>query len=395
MLATSRRGARASCLRSFTGCGSALRSITFTPLQRLFLAHWGSARGDPTAPPLAPGRDPRVRPRPLTWVVRRPVPILARAQLQTFIPEGEFDDFLASLRTPLPSTFRITGNRASAVDVRESLQDVYFERLKGVEVDGEEIQPPKPIPWYPDSLAWHMVLSRPVLRKREDLKSFHRFLVDQNESGNISRQEAVSMIPPLLLGVEPHHKVLDMCAAPGSKTAQLIEALHADGDAIPSGLVVANDAENKRCYLLVHQSKRLQSPSFMITNHDAAVYPNLNLRAPDGTLSPLRYDRVLCDVPCTGDGTFRKNVAAWGKWNPNNAYGLHDLQKRILFRGIELADVGATVVYSTCSFNPVENEAVVAAVRCLRRPRRLREMQRRGRCECPLCLVTLFPSAGG
>jgi len=63
---------------------------------------------------------------------------------------------------------------------------------------------------------------------------------------------------------------------------------------------------------------------------------------------------------CTG--TFRKNVMAWSKWNPNNAYGLHDLQKRILFRGIELAAVGANVVYSTCSFNPVENEAVVAAV---------------------------------
>jgi len=96
-----------------------------------------------------------------------------------------------------------------------------------------------------------------------------------------------------------------MCAAPGSKTAQLIEALHADGDAIPAGIVVANDAENKRCYLLVHQSKRLQSPSFMITNHDAAIYPNFNIRRPDGGVTPLRYDRVLCDVPCTGDGRRR------------------------------------------------------------------------------------------
>lgn len=52
-----------------------------------------------------------------------------------------------------------------------------------------------------------MVLTRTVLRKRADLKSFHKFLVDQNESGNISRQEAVSMIPPLLLDVKPHHKV--------------------------------------------------------------------------------------------------------------------------------------------------------------------------------------------
>ena len=54
--------------------------------------------------------------------------------------------------------------------------------------------------------------------------------------GNISRQETVSMIPPLVLDVQPHHKVLDMCAAPGSKTAQLIEAIHAVEDVVPKGL---------------------------------------------------------------------------------------------------------------------------------------------------------------
>ena len=53
--------------------------------------------------------------------------------------------------------------------------------------------------------------------------------------GNISRQESVSMIPPLVLDVKPHHKVLDMCAAPGSKTAQLIEALHAQEGTLPEG----------------------------------------------------------------------------------------------------------------------------------------------------------------
>ena len=74
------------------------------------------------------------------------------------------------------------------------------------------------------------------------------------EGGHITRQEAVSMIPPLLMDVKPHHRVLDLCAAPGSKTAQIIEQLHGDtGFGIPKGFVVANDVENKRCYLLVHQ----------------------------------------------------------------------------------------------------------------------------------------------
>lgn len=74
-------------------------------------------------------------------------------------------------------------------------------------------------------------------------------------------------------------QVLDMCAAPGSKTAQMIEQLHSSQDAvkgaIPPGVVIANDADNKRCYLLTHQAKRLQSPSIVITNHDAAFMPNM------------------------------------------------------------------------------------------------------------------------
>ena len=71
-----------------------------------------------------------------------------------------------------------------------------------------------------------------------------------------------------------------MCAAPGSKTAQLIEALHREEGAMPAGMVVANDADNKRCYMLVHQAKRMQSPCFCITNHDAANMPTM--RRADG-----------------------------------------------------------------------------------------------------------------
>ena len=73
-------------------------------------------------------------------------------------------------------------------------------------------------------------------------------------------------------------QVLDMCAAPGSKTAQLIEFLHAEDSEttpMPGGIVVANDANNKRCYMLVHQAKRLNSPCLMVTNHDASVFPML------------------------------------------------------------------------------------------------------------------------
>lgn len=121
------------------------------------------------------------------------------------------------------------------------------------------------------------------------------------------------MIPPIVLDVKPHHKVLDMCAAPGSKTAQLIEAIHAQEDVVPSGLVVANDSDNSRCYMLVHQAKRLQSPCVLITNHDASIMPNLQVTDPKNPSEKvnLRFDRVLCDVPCSGDGTMRKNADIW------------------------------------------------------------------------------------
>lgn len=132
------------------------------------------------------------------------------------------------------------------------------------------------------------------------------------------------MIPPLLLNLTSTSKVLDMCAAPGSKTAQLIEMLHSDPNVpIPSkttwklsekswllllsaGFVLANDSDCKRCYLLVHQTlNRLQSPCCIITNHDASQMPSSRINDASGQSVHLQFDRILCDVPCSGDGTIR------------------------------------------------------------------------------------------
>ncbi len=63
------------------------------------------------------------------------------------------------------------------------------------------------------------------------------------------------------------------------------------------GFVIANDVDNKRCYLLVHQAKRLNSPCIMVVNHDASSIPRL-LFDQDGKKGVLFYDRILCDVPC-------------------------------------------------------------------------------------------------
>uniref|UniRef100_A0A9J8CFV1 tRNA (cytosine(34)-C(5))-methyltransferase n=1 Tax=Cyprinus carpio carpio TaxID=630221 RepID=A0A9J8CFV1_CYPCA len=278
------------------------------------------------------------------------------------VPEGEFEEFMEAMREPLPATIRITGYKSHAKEILHTLKEKYFKEVQDLEVDGQKIEAPQPLSWYPDELAWHTNLSRKILRKSPLLEKFHQFLVSETESGNISRQEAVSMIPPLLMKIEPQHKILDMCAAPGSKTAQLIEMLHSDMDIpFPEGFVIANDVDNKRCYLLVHQAKRLNSPCIMVVNHDASSIPRLHFDQ-DGKKDILFYDRILCDVPCSGDGTMRKNIDVWKKWTTSNSIHLHGLQIRIAVRGVEQLAVGGRMVYSTCSLNPIEDEAVIAAL---------------------------------
>ena len=117
-----------------------------------------------------------------------------------------------------------------------------------------------------------------------------------------------------------------------------------------AGMVIANDLEYKRCHLMMHQVKRLLSPLCVVLNHDATVFPNVLLPrdcassapAPPSTapaspspsappprpgevpaLDVLQYDRILCDVPCSGDGTLRKNGDLWARWSPWMALSLH------------------------------------------------------------------------
>lgn len=229
--------------------------------------------------------------------------------------------------------------------------------MQNVELDGVTYDPPKPIPWYPEQLAWEIAAPKRVVRKSEPFKQFQRFLVGETEVGNLSRQEAVSMIPPLLMDVQPHHVCLDMCAAPGSKTSQIIEALnphHTES----TGMLIANDSDYKRTHMLVHQTGRMPSKGLVVVNNDATQFPNISLGPGAGN---IKFDRILADVPCSGDGTMRKNLEIWKKWAPFDGNSLHTVQLRILERAMNMLKPGGRLVYSTCSFNPSENEAVVAA----------------------------------
>jgi multisite-specific tRNA:(cytosine-C5)-methyltransferase len=74
----------------------------------------------------------------------------------------------------------------------------------------------------------------------------------------------------------------------------------------------------------------------------------------------LQFDKILCDVPCTGDGLLRREPAGWASWSPALGVHLHEVQAGILTRSLELLASGGRLVYSTCSLNPLENEAVMS-----------------------------------
>lgn len=315
------------------------------------------------------------------------------------LPEEERSEFWAALKRELPNSFRFCGSKGHALAVKRLLQTRYIPEITSITHDGVTVAPPTAVPWYPDGLAWSMTTPKNVIRKFPPFAAFQKFLVSETSVGNISRQEVVSMIPPLLMDVKPGMAVLDLCAAPGSKAAQLLEMIHRgeearirqvirsiSGDeannedileddettrleADPSddgratGMLIANDADYKRSHMLIHQLKRLSSPNMIVTNHDATMYPSLRIPNPENPSKPnyLKFDRILADVPCSGDGTLRKNVNLWKDWTPGNALGLHLTQVRILVRALQMLKPGGRVVYSTCSMNPVENESVVAA----------------------------------
>ncbi len=158
-------------------------------------------------------------------------------------------------------------------------------------------------------------------------------------------QQSVMALPSLALGASPGERVLDLCAAPGGKTGHLAELMD------DRGCLIASDVKEKRLRVLMANLKRLG-------------HLNVVTIAADGTTFPTgaRFDRVLVDAPCSGEGNLRSR----GGRLPNPSAGFRrkiaETQERLLRRAVSLVRPGGVVIYSTCTFAPEENEAVVDAV---------------------------------
>ena len=198
----------------------------------------------------------------------------------------------------------------------------------------------KEIEWCPN--GWIM----PWIRG--NIPPEHRKLfIALHETGRITRQEAVSMIPSLLLDIQENQIILDMCASPGSKSTHIAEILQG------TGVVIANDVSKKRTNTLVANAQRISLPNIMIIQHDGRHIPKI---------PGSGYDAILVDAPCTGSATTRKNPDVWNKWKPSAGKRLHTLQIDLLSRAIKIARSGSVIVYSTCSLDPIENEAVISRI---------------------------------
>eukprot|EP00760_Papus_ankaliazontas_P033155 PhM_4_TR6206/c0_g1_i1/m.78989/K15335/NSUN2; tRNA (cytosine34-C5)-methyltransferase len=264
--------------------------------------------------------------------------------------DDEFAVFMESLRAPLPSSTRLSvTDPIHAERVRAIFQSAMTTTAAADAPTVRSVSLFEGMVPSPRVEAWDVDLPRKQLKKHEHVKALHNNMVLETSMGIVSRQEIVSMLPVCFLDVQPHHHVLDMCAAPGSKTAQIVEKMTStDG----RGFVIANDVDVRRLDVLVKQTQRLRDVAshLLVTHHCATAYP-----------LDYRFDRILCDVMCSGDGTLRKSPDLWSRWRPNDGPNMHRQQKLVLERAFRVLKPGGRIVYSTCSMNPIEDEATIAA----------------------------------
>ncbi len=163
----------------------------------------------------------------------------------------------------------------------------------------------------------------------------------EHSLGYIFIQEAASMIPPVVLDAKPGEHVLDMCASPGSKATQIAQYMK------NQGVLVANDYRSDRMKALGLNIQRMGITNCLTTMMEGRFFKG------------LEFDRILLDAPCSGTGTIRKSLKTLRIWNPVMIKRLAGTQKQLIRTAFDNIRAGGTLVYSTCSLEPEENEAVV------------------------------------
>jgi NOL1/NOP2/sun family putative RNA methylase len=160
--------------------------------------------------------------------------------------------------------------------------------------------------------------------------------------GYVHTQALPSCLACIALCPRPRSYLLDMCASPGGKTSHLAQLMQ------NTGLLIANEPYPNRHVILNHTLSRMGVLNTVTTAYRAEVFP-----------LKQRYDYILADVPCSGEGTFRMTSKRANYIEREGKARLPELQKRILLRAFDLLKAKGQLIYSTCTYNPDENESVV------------------------------------
>ena len=133
---------------------------------------------------------------------------------------------------------------------------------------------------------------------------------------------------------------LDLCAAPGGKSTAMRSVLPKDC------MLVSNEPISTRAQILLENITKWGAPNCIVTNN----YPR------DFKKAKAKFDLILCDVPCSGEGMFRKDEATIKEWSPQNVEKCWQLQREIVSDAWQCLNEGGILIYSTCTFNTKENE---------------------------------------
>jgi len=225
-------------------------------------------------------------------------------------------EFAEAIHRPLKQSFRINTLKGDKENILEQLKNY----------DPEIIE----VPWNDNA----------YVSKLNNLGSSLEHFV-----GQIYIQELTSMIPPLIVkDVIDNNTILDCCAAPGSKTTQIAGMMQNQGH------IIANDSRHARLKSLRGNLDRLGVTNATVTLRDFKSFPN------------TEADLYLVDAPCSSEGTIRKKNAIARMWKEKDYKRFTKLQKGLLSKACEMAPSGSTIVYSTCTFSPEENERVISEI---------------------------------
>lgn len=189
------------------------------------------------------------------------------------------------------------------------------------------------VEWYNDALIIKNVNEKRIQK------------LDIYEKGYMYIQSLSSMVPPIILNPKPNEKILDLTAAPGSKTTQIAAMMN------NKGYVLANELDGIRC-------ERLK---YNIGKQGVEIVEVINQRGEKvGDKYKEEFDRVLLDAPCSGEGRFLgTNVGTYRNWSTKTVKDLVKLQRKLFKSAYEVLKLDGVMVYSTCTLNKKENEEIL------------------------------------